>query len=314
MPISKPKIVKVIRRWLFDGVDGESVRVLALRHVGDQESGAGRVVRSFHHPWNMVEGEGKVDALVTALLETVEDDAGEQGGTQKYVIEAYSGESSTEPSESAALTVNVRRKDVDEDLGIGPSEKPNGTGLVSMTMRHLENRDRISAGTTMSMFQQMSNMVESQRMQLNAMEERRLEERRLYEDMLSQAHDRKIRERESEFRQEILRDLANYGKAFVPAILNKVANEKILPEHTPPERKALGFFFDSCDPDEWASMMAALSSKPHLVMMLNSLLDDHLKGKEKAEGTYKGDRPFDDAPALVAPNGSGAKGGGHAEH
>ena len=177
--ISRIEFLKWVNGCVFKGKDGEAPRMFALRHL-DADERASPV-----EEWPYTQSFS-IDDFVSEVITTTERDAIGLGHEQRYVVEAYFGNSKVR---GRRFTCTMQASSLRED-DFGQSEPATSKGEVMQLRRHNENLHRMSVGSAAEMIRILRTENDELRAQVNKLMDRQLSVITTYEDLISQKHKR----------------------------------------------------------------------------------------------------------------------------
>lgn len=246
------KVSQFVRRnAMADRRDG-ACRKFVLRHQTGGKGGGAQVsmweVESHHRHAD------SANALAEEISMTAESDASGIGGTQRYVLHAYHGESE-KPTDRLTFRVDGDEEGDSDDFS---SEPANAKGVLSQMMRHNE---AMMKGTLMGLTSVMTTMqrqMAKQADRLEHMETDRFRTIEVMERLFSQEHQRKLELQKQESRESMTRELMGKLQLFLPVVANKIAGKQLMPA---PVNEVLTGFLNTLSPEQAATIFGALNDE-----------------------------------------------------
>lgn len=281
-----PGIIHKLHDFLYQERTEGPVVKLVLRHVtaGGQSSKDGEVfsVNIPHTEDCVTIDEGELSTLVTDIETAAHDDAeGLAAGVQRYKLLIYCKHQS-HPFRRIAFRMSAGHDEEDE---IGLTEGPNPKGLLGQMMRHNEALMRTAV---MGANQTIGMLVRQNSSQANQMEILLRDRRADYETMeelKSQHHERDLMSMESENREKRFQMMFEKASILVPALVNRVSGQKLLPESSTPFREMVRGLVESMDGDQLGKIMPHLRSDQQLAFMeIFESMRQEEQGKQKTNG------------------------------
>lgn len=286
LPAGSPRVVKQpletwleqwLRRQLFDAhPDGRCVRVSLLHAAGRM-----RGVRS----WPIAEDidETTMEAMGWEILDAAGNDARDLFGRQRYALAAYRSAHPDQISESKTFTRDG--SGANDDADEVDSEPPNQRGLTVQLMRHQEASARTALDAVRLMGKAMSAQIERMTERLVHAEDGQLRTMQLMESLVSERHEREMKDREHQLKMKAWAEMGEKVNLLVPAIVNRLAGQRLLPETTTPLGELLGTFMDSLEKGQIEQLRGVL--KPHQFLTVVELLQARQAETAKREAEQR---------------------------
>lgn len=226
MSIDRKKLIQWLSRSILTENDDGPCRRIVLRHLIATEK------TSSVEEWAASVHSKDVDQLADLIIEKAEEDAESLGGMQQYVVRAYYGDNK-KPSPGRFVARVFTQTDSDEDQS--SSEPANAKGQLAQQMRHNEAMMRMTVGATNEMLRAQGRMLEMVTARLEVVERGRTELLTLTEELLSHRHERDLDLAARAAKEKRTDEALGKVMLLAPAIVNKMAGAKLLPEAISPE-------------------------------------------------------------------------------
>jgi hypothetical protein len=189
------------------------------------------------------------------------------GGTQRYRIEAYHGDSA---APTARFSIRTYGESEPEDEGLS-SEPPTKSGLQAQTMRHLEAVMRITAMTQNRAFDAQQKMLTILQSQNEKLLEEKWKNFELVESLLSQKDEREIERAKAVQKLEMQEKLVDKVTLLLPTAVNRLfggnSGQKVLPEKTTPMEEQLCALGETLQPAQLEELQRVLSTEQLMVFL-----------------------------------------------
>ncbi len=277
-----------VRDWVENGQYGEQLRMIELRHVGSPHP-----VKRFP-----TTEETNVDELIGQLLARAQRDADAfKGDPQTYEFLAYfgSGSEAGGPSETYRGTFTGT---IGTRGNTRSTLEPTYEGSLSLIMRHADAM-ATHAQSAHESVREENNRLRTENAALR-------EERAQVWDVLMALTDVRV-QTERDMRREAAEaarwdEVLGTVKVLLPAAVNRITGQQILPEIASPMVELMRQAFDQMEPKHMEALSAAFSDKPQVMIALteafSKFIDDRDKRKATAELVAKTKML---APAAPAP-------------
>tara|TARA_R100001244_G_scaffold132394_1_gene108860 strand:- start:8761 stop:9669 length:909 start_codon:yes stop_codon:yes gene_type:complete len=273
--------------------EGPVVRIV-VRHLSvDGRSGTEEIWSAeVPHNGSSVTIEPDQIPVMLADIEStcLEDAAGIGEGLQKYKIQVYVQNKS--PSHGRfSFSIGIDDEGNVNDTGM--SEPANLKGMLAQNQRHLENVMKISTATTIHMMTtlQRANLAQSEHIEALTREKR--ETISLVEGLKSEQHERDLATYMAETKAKSQSALMEKAGLLIPAMVNRVAGQKLLPEGNPTVDLLKGLA-ESLSDSQMAGILKTLSPEQQLVMI------DFMNSTQPVT-TNSDESDGDSANALISP-------------
>ena len=245
---------------------------IVLRHLSVGKS-RGSEVQSF--PLEIRMEENQIAELIENIIECATGDANGIGGNQKYVLHAYFSDGE---GEEARFPFRIAAEDDENDAGDAfDSEPPTKAGIVAQLMRHNEATMRTSHLALTGTMNALARDNEQLRQENEKLRAERRDMLETYEGLLTQQHERALATKEHEYRVEQKREMFSKLMLIGPAIVNRIAGKKLLPEKTTPEAMAIKSLMDSFTQEQMQQLQGVLTPD-QLISIMN--LYEAQRGKD----------------------------------
>lgn len=249
--MDKKACARWLRRQFFvPRPEGPCVR-LEVSHHGAIKKGSTILVFNFE-PNEQID-DSAVERIADEIDTGSQDDADGLDGIQTYVIHSFFQLQGDRPL--ARFPFRQQAESAEESE---PTEPATTQGLVHQLMRQNEQLHRNQAGVISSLFStmqknnaQLSQMVEN----LTTQKFRMLDD---YEQMATAKDERARTVRIEEAKEKRLEGIFETFLPLVPAAINYMAGQKLLPEKTTPERMAVTKFFETVTPEQFQKLRTSL--------------------------------------------------------
>jgi len=275
--MNRVRLESWLRNQLFSNRTEGSCIKLALRHVGERgvkDSGSELWARQFEN------GASIPDDSILEIVSDIEtasfDDCEGLGGANKYAVLAYFQHSK---SPLGRFPFRLQAADSDEDEVI---ESPTKQGLLGQLMRHNEAHARAHMFATNQVLGIMSRTIEQLASQNEHLHTERRKGIEVTEDLMSQRHERELMSLEAENKSKQVQAMFEKANILLPALVNRIAGKKILPEETGPVGDMLKAFAESLDAQQMAHIMKAL--RPEQQIAIVEFLQSTQKDKQLTGG------------------------------
>ena len=200
------------------------------------------------------------------------------GGVQKYQLIPYHTKN---PDRSQGRLV-FRAGDAANEERDFESEPANERGMLAQQMRHNEALVRsqvTSVNNTMNILLRSNEKLQVEKEKL---EEDRYRNLSVMEKLMQDGHGRFLAEQESEFQMAMKKETFSKLAMLVPAVVNKLAGQKVLPEATNPKAMAMKGLANSImsTPGKIEKIMSSGIFSPEELAVLATLLDDSADAEE----------------------------------
>lgn len=256
-----------VRDWVENGQYGEKLRMIELRHVGSP------------HPIKRyaIADETNVDELVGQLLSRAQRDADAfKGDPQTYEFLAYFGGGSEAggPSETYRGTFTGT-------LGTRGNTRstiePTYEGALALALRHAD----AMAGRAQDAHESLREENNRLRAENAALREERAQ---VWDALMALTDARQQAERDARkeaSEQARWDDVMGSLKIMIPAAVNRIAGQQILPEVNSPVVEMLRQAFDQMDSKHVEALSQAFADKPQVMIALSEVFTKFIDDKEK---------------------------------
>lgn len=265
--MNRAKLVSWLNSCVYQGHDGQGLRALSLRHIDADERGSS--VRE----WKTGQGFS-VDTTASEIEAEMTQDAIGLGDTQRYVVHAYFGTSTT-PGRRFTQTIDgVSHDDSDS---FGRSEPATEKGHRGQLMRHNENLHKLSVQGSAELIRILRAECESLRGMVAQMTQDKIKLMETYETLISNKHQRDMDIADKQFSQQVKMKAIETVTLLAPVAVNKITGQKLLPEAVSPQIMALKGAVKKIPPEIWqmienhlaANDPAALAALVETMELLN---------------------------------------------
>lgn len=287
-----------VRDWVENGQYGEKLRMIELRHVGSPHP-----VKRF-----VLTDETNVDELIGQLLSRAQRDADAfKGDPQTYEFLAYFGAGSEAggPSETYRGTFTGT---IGTRGNTRSTLEPTYEGSLALIMRHADSM-ATHAQSAHESVREENNRLRTENAALR-------EERTQVWDALMALTDVRL-QTERDARKEAAEaerwnETLSTIKVLLPAAVNRITGQQILPEVASPMVEMLRQAFDQMEAKHMEALSAAFADKPQVMIALteafSKFIDDRDKRRATAELVAKTKMLAPAAPAAPAPRIGGLNG------
>lgn len=223
---NRKKLIQFLNRNVLVETDDGPCRSIVLRHLIATEK------TSNVDEWSASVHSKDIEQLADLIIEKADEDAEGLGGMQQYVVRVFHGDNK-KPSPPRLAARVLTQKDDDDDEG--SSEPANAKGQLAQQMRHNEAMMRMTVGTTNEMLRAQGRLLEMVMARLEVVEKGRTELLTLSEDLLSHRHERELDLAARAAKEKRTDDALGKVMMLAPAIVNKMAGQRLLPETISPE-------------------------------------------------------------------------------
>lgn len=271
--INRKQLLKWLNECIYNGNHEEGIRFFALRHIDDDERTT--PVRE----WPYKNGFD-VDNHASEMIHTMEMDAGGLRAAQRYIIEAYFGESKTRGRRFTA-TIDPPN-DIDGDVGVGEGAGTKGEHM--QLRRHNENMHKLSVGSSLEMMRILRTENDMLREQVKSLFEERMKTIKLTEELLSQKH---VREEDSKDRAEgraLKRIVVKQVAPLAGVFANRALGSNLLPEVRPVDMMIQNIAKTLIEnPNKMQAIVAAFADEPQILAQLHELIREFKVVDDAAE-------------------------------
>jgi len=261
-----------VKRWLEKHLwttreEGPVVKVL-VKHL-DANGKAGKVeiwsCMIPHEGDSVTLPEDEIPDMLQDLETTCFDDAeGMAAGLQRYQILAYVKHKA---HAHTRFTFRMTGDSDDDEDDTGVSEPATQKGLVAQLMRHNEAIMRSNVLTTNQNLAMLQRTVANQYSHIEKLLDDRRENFEIVETLKSEHHERELATRESNSRQDRFDQMAEKANLLLPAVVNRIAGKKLLPETVSPMQDMMKTFAESLSPEQIATIMPTLKPEQQIALM-----------------------------------------------
>lgn len=185
----------------------------------------------------------------------------------------------------------------DGDGGNISSEPANSTGLLQMTMRHLEARERGIWGIVVQQQQMAQQTILRQGEMIDRLQAERYNALQLQEDLLSKKSERDIAIKREERKDRIVDEMVGKFMALAPIAVYKLTGKNLLGAKVADRAAASEMtdaFIVSLSEAQFNNLVGPNSSlDDSQKALLGSLMQDYIK-RERAKNAKGGAKPEDD--------------------
>ena len=227
------------------------------------------------------------DAFIEATIDEMErfahEDATAIGGMQTYALYAYVKDLDRSPSR---FPFREAPRDSEMNEAGTMSETPDKAGLLGQLMRHNE-------AITKSLVLGMGNTINSQARIIDSLTNKyekvldaRMNDITAVEQLLSLNHERQLQTKEMEHKLE--RDNKIYEKVLLlgPALVNRLAGKKLIPEQMTPMEIQLGSIIKSLSLEQLQGLQKSLNADQYLALL--NVIKVYQDAEEPSERTPNG--------------------------
>jgi len=208
--------------------------------------------------------EEEVTDLVNDMQTSCYDDAeGMAAGLQRYKILCYVKHKSNAHSRFT-FAMSGANDEVDDT---GVSEPATGKGLLGQLMRHNEAIMRTAVMSTNQNMAMMQRTIGRQNEHIEKLLEDRRETFEVTEDLKSQRHDRELASLQMENQEKRYSEMFDKASLLLPAVVNRVAGKKLLPENVSPMQDMLKGLAESLTEDQLAKIMPTLKPEQQIALL-----------------------------------------------
>jgi hypothetical protein len=199
-------------------------------------------------------------------------DAEGNGGVQKYQLLSYH---TKDPDKSQARLV-IRAGDASNEEHDFDSEPANERGLLAQQMRHNEALIRSQVTSTNNVMNILTRANEKLQQEKQQLEEDRYRNLGIMEQMMQDRHGRYLAEQQADFDMAMKKETFSKLAMLMPAVVNKLAGQNVLPEATNPKAMAMKGLANSImnTPGKLEKIMGSGIFSPEELTVLATLLDD----------------------------------------
>lgn len=267
--VDRAELAEEVREWIRRGrVVGEELTSIEIEHDGSDDP-----VKMFPTgeipKWDEADGD-KASELIEAIAKALERDARHLDGVQRYFVLAYHAKSKRAtgriPFELHIEKEGKKRKN-------GPTYGTDEQSTNALLARLVEKGfGQLGHWTNQSLDRAQKDLRERDQENANLRHELALI-RVKFDEMQTQAEARKLQAEESKERREMLREIYKDLKMLAPTIVNRIANEKVLPEaELAPEQIVLRELVRTLDGEEVGMLLDGIAMKhPRAALMLCEL-------------------------------------------
>lgn len=195
-----------------------------------------------------------IDLLVSDIMSAAQDDANNlHSGIQLYAVFAHYRDNRNY-TPRRYFRVGAEEEYDPEAGGADPSETPDGRGLVAQAMRHLEAVFKTSVMQTSYLMETLQRENAGMRQTIQQQGEQAVEMGALIQETLDNSTARRLAEKESENKQNMMGSVFEHLKLLIPVILNKIAGQKITPE-TDPSFQLLAALFEGMSREQQQALI-----------------------------------------------------------
>ena len=250
------KLKTWMEKQLWNTREEGPVVKLVVRHL-DAGGRAGKIEvwsqEIPHEADSVTIDEGELPDIVQEIQMAAFDDAeGMAAGLQRYQVLSYVKHKPHAHSRFT-FTMSGGNDDVDDT---GVSEPATTKGHLAQLMRHTEALMRT---TVMSTNQNMAMLTRTVASQNDHIE--------LVEDLKSQQHDRNLKTIQMENQEKRYAEMFDKATLLLPAVVNRVAGKKLLPENVSPMQDMLKNLAESLTEEQLAKILPTLKPEQQIALL-----------------------------------------------
>jgi hypothetical protein len=251
--------VKAVSKWFrrqffVPRNEGPVVRVVCW-HVGASTKRDAPAWEENFAPDQQID-ETTVDRLVSDLDCDTQDEANQLDGLQQYKLFSFRLQSGDRPTSS--FPFRQANENVEEDPANPQSEPANANGLVAMQMRHNEAIIRNTVNGWRDVISTYQKTCARQADQIEALLAQRIESFQVIEQAESGKAAREAIIAAQTTRDKRIDSFVETLQPLIPAAINYMAGQKLLPEKTTPERMMVLKFMETITPEQFSKMRTVL--------------------------------------------------------
>lgn len=257
----RAKIEKFLRRQIYGRRSEGVCERVELRHLSVGKN-RGQEVQIFHLQKRMEEKD-TLD-LAQNIDDCAQEDANGMGALQRYVLLAFFAD---EDSAKGRLVFRKSSESEDEDSDPIDSEPATKGGLIAQQMRHNEIIMRSSNFAMGSVLNALQRDNQELRNEVNQMRQERRDSIEAYEKILSLQHERELQTKQHEFMLKAKEQMFDKISLLMPALVNRMAGKKVMPEKTTPESMAIKALMDSITSEQFAKLQEVFNPDQAVSLM-----------------------------------------------
>ena len=257
---------KKLERWLRAqcfGEHDEPLSRIVIKHSAQGSKGS----QVAEHKIDKV-GSDDLPELMETLLQSVMDDASGMGGQQRYILEAFHGNTFT-----ARHAMRVEGYDDSLDGDSQELEPATNKGLVAQSQRHAEVLMKSFANSLGATFQTTQRIIAKQQDTIESLLDKRMKDFLMVEEAMTRKHEREVEMLQlvsgEERKDKMIEQGMDSLKTLGPAVINRIAGKDVLPAPNP-QMLLLKGFVETISNDQLMKMAHAL--EPHQQIAFFELL------------------------------------------
>ena len=260
-----------VKRWLEKHLwatreEGPVVKIV-IRHLDANGRTGKEEIWSCNVPYeedSVTLPEEDVDDLITDMDMSCFDDAeGMAAGLQRYKILIFVKHKANAHSRFT-FSLSGDNQDVDDT---GVSEPATQKGFLGQLMRHNEAIMRTAIMSTNQNMAMLNRTVSRQNDHIEKLLEERRESFELTEDLKSQHHDRELASLQMRNQEKRYSEMFDKASLLLPAVVNRVAGKKLLPESVSPMQDMLKGLAESLSEEQLAKIMPTLKPEQQIALL-----------------------------------------------
>lgn len=253
------------------GEGKDPIQMLILRHQKSELS---------RWPISRECDEERVMSIATDVEGAAQIHVDGLGGVASFGLFAYA-----DPQE-ASRGQFVFKLEAYEEEKVGDIEPASVEGLVSQLMRHNEALARTLTTSMGSVMMHQSNVLRSLGSTIEGMMSKRMEEIRDHEEALSLKHEREMQAQAAKNADERLSKGMDRAMAMIPAVINRLAQDKIVPEPLSVGEMMLVSLASKMTPAQIEEMKKILT--PEQLLMFGEIMTKAMDANDKAAKAAQG--------------------------
>lgn len=265
--MDKVKVKRWLEKHLWDTREEGPVVKVVVKHL-DANGRAGKEEIWSHnipHEGDSVtlREEDVMDLINEMDMSCYDDAEGMAAGLQRYKILCYVKHKSNAHSRFT-FSLAGDNQDVDDT---GVSEPATQKGLLGQLMRHNEAIMRTAVMSTNQNMAMMQRTIGRQNEHIEKLLEDRRETFEVTEDLKSQRHDRDLASTQMENQEKRYSEMFDKASLLLPAVVNRVAGKKLLPESVSPMQDMLKGLAESLTEEQLTKIMPTLMPEQQIALL-----------------------------------------------
>lgn len=269
MVLDRQKLVAFVKRQYMDGEDPRCDEFKVIHSVAGEAPNTVFSVPS--------KTEASAEDIASIIMERIHEDSAGLGGLQTYAVLAWKKQKGG-GSVVERLAFRVRIEEDDEGNSFDVSEPPTKHGLVAQQMRHNEAILKTSVLGTGEIIRNYKDLIRELTEENRDLRKTEKEAWAMYKDMVLEKQRTDMELVKEANKIEMFRTTFEKANLLLPAIVNRLANRKVLPENATPESEMMATFMESLNQDQMGALQKIL--KPEQLVSVLEIYENVRKIKE----------------------------------